>query len=131
MNKKEIVPYLTSGWRIPAILGLVLILLGFIFWVYSDGHKKEGELIGNVGEANGKNTVLANLVKNAQSEANNAHQDSTNAETNFNISVNRDSSEFDSNFNAGTNVYCSKFKCDSSCLEWRKVNAPHLFCPQR
>lgn len=120
-------------WKIaiPIACVLALALLALFFWVYSDGHKKEGELIGNIGIEQGKNAVIANLVTNQEKAVNAAEQESKNAETNFNQSVNRDSSTFNGGFDESTNAFCRRFACDSGCAEWRKINRPHLFCPGR
>lgn len=107
-------------------LVIVLAIVCLIFWAYSDNTKKEGELIGNVGVANGKNAVIGNLVINAEKDVNNAANNTNQAVNNYRESVNRDSSEFGSS--GSEHRFCTRWPCDSTCREWRKRNEPNLIC---
>jgi hypothetical protein len=92
------------------IAGIVLLL---ILWAFGVIGKKETALIGNVGVANGKNAVVANLVKNAEVNANVAANKTNQAVGDLGNSVNRDSSQFGSQ-GAGDR-FCLDFPDDSTC----------------
>ena len=111
MNKSEIIPYLTSGWRIPAILGLILVIGAIIFWAYSGSGQKEIDLNRNIGVIDGNAQVKEQI---ANEKANITNQ----ALNNLNAVLQRDSNSFTGNT---TDKFCGNpaFQCDSTCADYR------------
>lgn len=102
-------------WKV-AIIGSVVLLVvlgAILWWAYSDGSKKEGELIGNIGVATGENVIVNNLVTNQQKVVNEAEKNTNQAVNALRNSVNRDSSQFGSG-GAGDR-FCRDFPKDSTC----------------
>lgn len=59
-------------------------------------------------------------IEDSKTEVNAAANISNQAEEKFNKAVNRDSSSYEPS--QAEDKFCSRFKCDSSCEAWRKIN---------
>lgn len=102
-NKQKVAVIVTA-------LIAVLILILLILWAFSGSGKKEGELIGNIGEANGQNAVIANVIRNQNEVVKNAEEKSNEAGNALNLSINRPSNQFDGN--RANDRYCRNFPED-------------------
>jgi predicted PurR-regulated permease PerM len=106
--------------QIVAILAIVLILLGVIFWAYCDSSGRgEEPLIKNIGISEGKNAIQSNLIANQENVVNNAENKANQANANLANSVDRDSGSFSGNAADADDAFCRNFPNDSSCRDWR------------
>lgn len=113
MNRSEIIPWLTSGWRLIVLLIVALGLIALIWWAYSDSSEKEMELIGNISEQNGQNAVIGNLVGNQQNVVNGKANITNQRLDELNRSINRPSNSF--NGAGADDRFCRNFPNDPSC----------------
>lgn len=97
---------------------LLLFIIGLFFGYCSNQlEKKEKQIQANIDQQKGVNAVITNQIVNQQEVVNNASNNTNQAVNDFRDSVNRDSGTFGGN---GTDKFCSRFPCDSTCVEWRR-----------
>lgn len=109
-------------WTILALITFLVLVGSYLFW---GGKSGTDELEDDISGQKGVNAVITNQIANQEGVVNNAANDSKEAETNFNSSVNRDSNSFHGN---STDSFCKRFVCDSTCAEWRATHRPGLDC---
>jgi hypothetical protein len=116
MTLAEIFKYITTGWRLPVLLTLVLVILVLIFWAYCEPNPiKENPLINNMGIDNGKIQVINKLVDNQQREVNNAANNTQTSVNDLHNSINRPSNQYSNNGAAVNDRFCRDFPSDPSC----------------
>lgn len=108
----------TDHYIIALIIGALLIIA--VIWgigTYKDSQNIK--IQANIDQDSGKANVISNLIVNQGNVVNEQANISNQAFNDFHNSVNTDSSNFTGN---AENKFCTRFPCDSTCVEWRKRN---------